>query len=484
MKNIQIPHVTDPVAYLCAPLETDSARLCMVVGNALHGAQDGELFLECEESERLSWKDGRIDGLSYGDSQGFGLRRVNGMFTGYAISNRLTLADIVRAGRKLALAAPEKNVYCSVQYSWALSTHYQLVSPLGLSVSERLAILVRVDEYLRRFPGVINTNVSLSGSLQTIMIIRADGYITSDVRPLVRMDVGVQCEKGNKREWGSVGFGGRTTYNKCVNDLAWVSAANEAYKQSCDKLEATACPSGEMPVVLGPGWPGIILHEAVGHGLEGDAVRKGESVFAPLLNERVASDRVSVVDDGTVPDRRGSLNIDDEGTPTQLTLLIDRGKLVSFMHDRMSARHFGVCPTGNGRRESYEYAPIVRMTNTMMLSGEDDPEEIMRETSHGLYMPAFSGGQVDTVTGKFVFESPVAYLIEGGRVTRPVIGATLIGNCVEALKHIDRVGFDACLDKGIGSCGKDGQSVPVGVGQPTLRMSGGVVVGGTEINQS
>lgn len=484
MENIQVPRVTDPMKYFCVLLQTDLTHLSEIVWNALRGGEDGELFLEYEESEWLSWKDGRVDGLYYGDNQGFGLRRVNGMFVGYACGNKLTTRDIMRAGRKLALASPHENVYCNEKYPLALPTYYQRISPLGLSDSERLTIVTQVDKYLRHFPQVTNTDVSLSGSLQTVMIVRADGSIVCDVRPLVRMNVNVQCEKGNKREWGNAGFGGRATYSGCVNDSAWVCAANEAYKQACDKLEATCCPSGEMPVVLGPGWPGIILHEAIGHGLEGDAVRNGESVFASLLGERVASDQVSVVDDGTVPDRRGSLNIDDEGTRTERTLLIDRGKLVSFMHDRMSARHFGVRSTGNGRRESYECAPIVRMTNTMMLSGEDDPEEIVRETPRGLYMPTFSGGQVDPVNGKFVFESSVAYLIEAGRVTRPVIGATLIGNCVEALKHIDRVGSDACLDKGIGTCGKDGQDVPVGVGQPTIRMAGGVVVGGTEINQS
>ena len=454
--------------------------LVLVVLKGLHGALDGELFLESIASEGLSWKDGRVESLSYRDGEGFGLRRIDRTAIGYASGSRLTLADVKRAGRKLALAAASRHTYLSEKPTPNPPPYYESATPLTLSVKERTEFLARIDSYLRSFPHVKNTNLSLSGSMQMVMIVRADGNISYDARPLVRMNIGVQCEKGNKREWGGTGFGGRTGYAPTMTEGLWQEAASRAYKEACDKLEAAPCPSGEMPVVLGPGWPGIILHEAIGHGLEGDAVSKGESVFASLLNERVASSEVSVVDDGTIPGRRGSLSVDDEGTPTERTLLIDRGRLVSFMHDRMSARHFGVRSTGNARRESCEYPPLVRMRNTMMQGGSDDPEEIVRETKRGLYMPTFSGGQVDPVTGKFVFESPVAYLIEDGKVTRPVIGATLIGDCTLALKHIDRVGFDAALDQGVGTCGKEGQGVPVGVGQPTIRMNGGVVVGGTQ----
>jgi TldD protein len=340
-------------------------------------------------------------------------------------------------------------------------------------------LLAEIDAYARgKDPRVVQVMASLGGEWQAVQIMRQDGTRVADLRPLVRLNVAVVVEKDGRRETGSYGTGGRFAYDKVTAPAVWRGAVDEALRQALVNLDSRPAPAGEMEVVLGPGWPGILLHEAIGHGLEGDFNRKKTSAFAGLLGSRIASPGVTVVDDGTLPDRRGSLTVDDEGTPTSRTVLIEDGVLVGFMQDRLNARLMGMRETGNGRRQSYAHAPMPRMTNTVMLSGQHAPEEMIRSVKRGLYAVNFGGGQVDITSGKFVFSASEAYLIEEGRVTAPVKGATLIGNGPDALTKVAMVGNDMALDPGIGTCGKNGQGVPVGVGQPTLKLSG-LTVGGT-----
>jgi TldD protein len=340
-------------------------------------------------------------------------------------------------------------------------------------------LLAEIDAYARgKDPRVVQVMASLGGEWQAVQIMRQDGTRVADLRPLVRLNVAVVVEKDGRRETGSYGTGGRFAYDKVTAPAVWRGAVDEALRQALVNLDSRPAPAGEMEVVLGPGWPGILLHEAIGHGLEGDFNRKKTSAFAGLLGSRIASPGVTVVDDGTLPDRRGSLTVDDEGTPTSRTVLIEDGVLVGFMQDRLNARLMGMRETGNGRRQSYAHAPMPRMTNTVMLSGQHAPEEMIRSVKRGLYAVNFGGGQVDITSGKFVFSASEAYLIEDGRVTAPVKGATLIGNGPDALTKVAMVGNDMALDPGIGTCGKNGQGVPVGVGQPTLKLSG-LTVGGT-----
>jgi len=345
--------------------------------------------------------------------------------------------------------------------------------------AKRTGLLADIDWYARgKDPRVRQVMASLAGEWQAVQILRPDGVRVADLRPLVRLNVTVVVEANGRRETGSYGTGGRFDYGQVTTDAVWRGAVDEALRQALVNLESVPAPAGEMPVVLGPGWPGILLHEAIGHGLEGDFNRKKTSAFAELLGKRIASPEVTVVDDGTIPDRRGSLTVDDEGTPTNRTVLIEGGILVGYLQDRLNARLMGMRPTGNGRRQSYAHAPMPRMTNTIMLAGSHSPEEMIRSVRRGLYAVNFGGGQVDITSGKFVFSASEAYLIEDGRVMGPVKGATLIGNGPDALTKVEMVGNDLALDPGVGTCGKNGQGVPVGVGQPTLKLSG-LTVGGT-----
>jgi TldD protein len=357
---------------------------------------------------------------------------------------------------------------------------YSDANPLsGMDFGKRTGVLAEIDAYARgKDSRVKQVMASLAGEWQAVQIIRADGTRVADLRPLVRINVSVVVEADGRRETGSFGTGGRYAYERMVAPETWRAAVDEALRQALVNLESVPAPAGEMEVVLGPGWPGILLHEAIGHGLEGDFNRKKTSAFAGLMGQRIASPGVTVVDDGTIADRRGSLTVDDEGTPTGRTVLIEDGILTGFLQDRLNARLMGVRPTGNGRRQSYAHAPMPRMTNTVMLGGQATPEEVIRSVKKGLYAVNFGGGQVDITSGKFVFSASEAYLIEDGKVGAPVKGATLIGNGPDALTKVELVGNDMALDPGIGTCGKSGQGVPVGVGQPTMRI-GGLVVGGT-----
>ena len=447
---------------------------------ALEGMDDGELFLEYRESESIALDDGVIRSASFNTSTGFGLRAVLGEETGFAHSDEMSRTSLlratdalsaVRAGRSGQMAAPPRPTNQRL---------YTDANPLGdTDFAARSGLLSSIDAYARaKDSRVVQVMASLSGEWQAVQIIRADGARVADLRPLVRLNVSVVVEHNGKRESGSHGLGGRYEINRLLNVQTWQGAVDEALRQALVALEAQAAPAGEMEVVLGAGWPGILLHEAVGHGLEGDFNRKGTSVFAGRIGARVASPGVTVIDDGSMPDRRGSLPIDDEGTPTGRTVLIEDGILKGYLQDRLNARLMGVAPTGNGRRQSYAHMPLPRMTNTIMLEGSATTEEMIRSVKRGLYAVHFGGGQVDITSGKFVFAASEAYLIENGRVTAPVKGATLIGSGAEAMTQVSMIGGNLELDPGIGTCGKAGQGVPVGVGQPTLKMTG-LTVGGT-----
>jgi len=451
-----------------------------IVDDALDGADDGELFLEYCQSEAVSFDDGRIRSASFDTSQGFGLRAIAGEAIGYAHSSDVSedaierAADTVKAvhaGHGGTMAGPPVGTNRSL---------YTDVNPLGgYGFEEKVRLLSDIDAYARaKDSRVRQVTASLAGEWQAVQIIRGGGDRVGDIRPLVRLNVSVVVAEGERMESGSYGAGGRFGFQAFFDPEIWKDQVDEALRQALVNLESVPAPAGQMDVVLGPGWPGILLHEAIGHGLEGDFNRKKTSAFAGLMGERVAAPGVTVVDDGTLADRRGSLSIDDEGTPTSSTTLIEDGILVGYMQDRQNARLMGMQPTGNGRRQSFGHAPMPRMTNTYMLAGKHDPEEIRRSVGKGLYAVNFGGGQVDITSGKFVFSCTEAYLIEDGRIGAPVKGATLIGNGPDVLTRVSMIGNDMMLDPGIGTCGKDGQGVPVGVGQPTIRVDG-LTVGGT-----
>ncbi len=478
---MSIEQTIDAIDYFSSALGAPLSTIQDVVLGLLHAKEDGELFLERTDRDHVSWKDGRVNSASQRVEQGFGLRGVSGDAVAYASGNTLSLSELKRAGKVLR-ALPSGDMCSEVVSRVSLDALYDPQTYIAMPLTERIKILREIDAYARQKPGVTNVGISLTRMRQMVSIIRPDGRVAVDVRPLTLLTISVQREKDGRREWSGSSIGGRAPIVNYIDSAFWQKEADSADHKARVKLEAGACPAGRMPVVLGPGWSGVILHEAIGHPLEGDAARKGESVFRDSMGTCIASPLVTVVDDGTIALRRGSLRYDDEGTPTERTVLIDKGKLVSFMHDRQSARHYGVVSTGNGRRQSYQHAPLVRMRNTFMLSGTDDPQSIIEDTREGLYLPDMGGGQVDPISGKFVFESPLAYLIKGGKITLPVKGATLIGNAATVLMHVDRVGNDSALDNGIGSCGKSGQTVPVGVGQPTFRITKeGVTVGGTDV---
>ena len=460
-----------------AQLSREDAEV--IVAGALAGADDGELFLEYRESETVALDESVIRSASFDTSSGFGLRCVLGEEQGFAHAGEISAAALKRAA--LAVGAV-RGGRSGVSAEPPVATNRRLYddgNPVAGDFAARAELLGRLDAYARgKDPRVVQVSASLAAEWQCVQIMRADGTRVADIRPLVRLGVSVVVERDGKRESGSHGTGGRTGFDTLMADDTWRHAVDEALRQALVRLDAVACPPGEMEVVLGPGWPGILLHEAVGHGLEGDFNRKGTSAFAGLRGQRIASAGVTVVDDGTLPDRRGSITVDDEGTPSRRTTLIEDGVLVGYMQDRLNGRLMGERSTGNGRRESYAHLPMPRMTNTVMLGGDATADAMIRSTRRGLYAVNFGGGQVDITSGKFVFATSEAYLIEDGRVTAPVKGATLIGNGADALTRISMVGDDMALDPGIGTCGKAGQGVPVGVGQPTLKMTG-LTVGGT-----
>lgn len=454
-------------------------RITSVVGDALSGADDGELYLEYRQSESLLFDDGQLKSANFDTAQGFGLRAVADETAGYAHATELSEEAIKRAGQTVQAVARGQGGTLAGPPMGTNVKLYGEENPLGgMAFETKVKLLSEIDTYVRaKDSRVKQVTVSLAGNWQAIEVLRPDGS-ASDIRPLVRINVSVVAGQGDRMETGSFGAGGRAEYENWVTPENWRSIADEAIRQAIVNLESVPAPAGEMTVVLGPGWPGVLLHEAIGHGLEGDFNRKKTSAFAGLVGERVAAKGVTVVDDGTMEGRRGSLTIDDEGTPTSNTVLIEDGILKGFMQDRMNARLMGLSPTGNGRRQSYAHAPLPRMTNTYMLAGQQDPQEIIQSVKNGLYAVNFGGGQVDITSGKYVFSCTEAYLIENGKVSAPVKGATLIGNGPEDLKRVTMIGNDMKLDTGVGMCGKDGQSVPVGVGQPTMRIEN-LTVGGT-----
>jgi TldD protein len=458
----------------------DRSRVEQIVGDALHGAEDGELFLEYRQSEALAFDDGRLKTASFDTTQGFGLRCVAGEATGYAHASELSESAIKRAGEAVQAVKQGKSGTLAEGPKRTNIHLYTDENPLGQqSFEEKVKLLADIDAYARaRDSRVRQVSASLVGEWQAVEIIRPDGHVVRDVRPLVRVNVSIVAGEGDRQETGSYGVGGRNGYDVYIDPAKWQGQVDEALRQALVNLESVPAPAGEMDVVLGPGWPGILLHEAIGHGLEGDFNRKKTSAFSGLLGSRVAAPGVTVVDDGTIADRRGSLTVDDEGTPTSRTVLIEDGILKGYMQDRLNARLMGMAATGNGRRESYAHQPMPRMTNTYMLGGNRDPQEILRSVKKGLYAVSFGGGQVDITSGKFVFTCTEAYLIENGRIGAPVKGATLIGNGPDVLTRVAMIGNDMKLDPGIGTCGKAGQGVPVGVGQPTLLIKG-LTVGGT-----
>jgi TldD protein len=460
----------------------DADRAADLLETTLKGADDGELFVERSESEFFLFDDGRLKSASYDAAEGFGLRVVAGETAGYAHASEISEAALQRAAGSAALA---KRGYSGVAAEAPRATNerrYGEENPLASpAFSDKIALSQEIDAFARaRDPRVVQVAASLAGERRIVEILRADGRRLRDVRPLARLNVSITVERDGRRESGNSGAGGRAGFDAWITPERWRDQVDEALRQALLNLDAIACPAGEMDVVLGPGWNGVLLHEAVGHGLEGDFTRKGISAFSGRIGERVAAPGVTVFDDGSIGGRRGSLTIDDEGTPTERTLLIEDGILVGYMHDRMSARLTGQKPTGNGRRQSYAHMPMPRMTNTGMLNGDVPREEMIASLKRGLYCANFGGGQVDITNGKFVFQCTEAYLVENGKIIAPVKGATLIGDGPSALTRVAMIGDDFAFDPGVGMCGKSGQSVPVGVGQPSLKITG-LTVGGTGV---
>ncbi|HRD66345.1 MAG TPA: metalloprotease TldD [Candidatus Competibacter sp.] len=453
--------------------------LACLLGHAIDG---GDLYFQLHRAESWALEDGRVKQASHAIQQGVGVRATSGEKTGFAYSDEIALPALLEAAS--AARAIARHGGAGQLQVWRTTGRPALYEPLDpletLSAEAKVQLLERVDAEARRQDSrVTQVMVSLAAARDTILVAGSDGTLAGDVRPLVRLNVTVLVECGGRREQGTSGGGGRVGYGWFLDEDRALGYAREAVRLALVNLDAVAAPAGTMAVVLGPGWPGILLHEAIGHGLEGDFNRKGTSAFSGRIGERVASPLCTVVDDGTLAGRRGSLNVDDEGTPTQCTTLIERGVLKGYLQDRLNARLMKMAPTGNGRRESYAHLPLPRMTNTYLLAGEHDPAEIIASVERGLYAVNFGGGQVDITSGKFVFSASEAYLIENGRATRPVKGATLIGNGPDVLTQVSMVGNDLKLDAGVGTCGKGGQSVPVGVGQPTLKIEA-LTVGGTK----
>ncbi len=464
------------------PFETafDKEDALAVLRAATAGADDGEIFAEKRVSESILLDDQRIKSASYNASEGFGLRAVRGEVTGYAHSTHMNINALQRAGETARLAVADGGGTLADMPQRTNQRLYTDEDPIaGAAFSVKLDLMREIDDFLRGLDRrVVQVSVSMAAAVQHIEILRPEGGHLRDTRPMSRLNISVIVDQDGRRESGSAGGGGRTGLDGVMMRDTWQGMAQEALRIALVNLQAEPAPAGIMDVVLGPGWPGILLHEAVGHGLEGDFNRKGSSAFAGLLGQKVASKGVTVLDDGTIPNRRGSINIDDEGTPSARNVLIEDGVLVGYMQDRQNARLMGVAPTGNGRRESYGHAPMPRMTNTYMLGGDTSPQDILADLKDGIYAVGFGGGQVDITNGKFVFSCTEAYRVKDGKVMAPVKGATLIGDGATALTKIRALGNDMALDPGMGTCGKAGQWVPVGVGQPTL-MIGGLTVGGS-----
>jgi TldD protein len=450
-----------------------------LTAEALRTCDDGELYLQYTASESFGFEDGRMKTADFNTEAGFGLRGVSGETTAFAQANELSEAAIRRAAETMAVLDPSKAGKAPPPRRTNASL-YTDADPLSLiPFARKVALCQSVDAAARaRDPRVKQVSVSLAGSWSVIDIIRADGFVAHDVRPLVRLNIQVVVEQNGRRESGYHGLGGRYLYDDLFLEGTWNRAIDIALAQALVNLEAVAAPAGEMTVVCGPGWPGVLLHEAIGHGLEGDFNRKGTSAFSGRIGDRVAAPGVTVIDDGSLGARRGSLTIDDEGTPTQCNTLIEDGILKGYIHDRLNARLMGVEPTGNGRRQSFAHPPMPRMTNTFMLGGDDEPGEILARVKNGIYAKSFGGGQVDITSGKFVFSCTEAYRIKNGKLGQPIKGATLIGDGPTVLTKVAAIGNDMALDEGVGICGKGGQTVPAGVGQPTLLIDG-LTVGGT-----
>jgi TldD protein len=461
-----------------------ASALDRLLGSELAGRVDhADLFLEYRVSEELVLEEGAVKKASRHVSQGAGIRAQSGERTGYAHTDDLALPNLEEAARQARAIADSASSSAVVAVGGGKPHDlYTLTEPpIAAALDRKVKLLGQVDAAARAAdPRVRQVIASLGSEDVVVLMATPSGWTVGDVRPLTRLNVTVIVEENGKREMGGYGGGGRVPFDFFLEEERWRHYTSEAVRQAVIRLHAVAAPAGELTVVLGPGWPGILLHEAVGHGLEGDFNRKGTSAFSGRLGQKVASDLVTVVDDGTIANRRGSLNVDDEGHVTRRNVLIENGILRGYMQDRLNSRLMGMAATGNGRRESYAHPPMPRMTNTFMLAGQDDPADIIRSVPRGLYAVNFGGGQVDITNGKFVFSASEAYLIEDGQVTKAVKGATLIGNGPDALTRVSRVGHDLKLDEGVGTCGKDGQSVPVGVGMPTTRIDG-ITVGGTQV---
>ncbi|MEJ2760327.1 MAG: metalloprotease TldD [Gammaproteobacteria bacterium] len=467
---------------LLAPVGLDAGDLEKTLSQLVtHHVDQADLYFESSRSESWVLEDGIIKEGGHNIDQGVGVRAVCGDKTGFAYADEIllpALTDAARAARAIAASGADRSL--QAWQSRHIVPLYETHDPLeSIPAAQKISLLQKVDELARKKDHRVKQVIaSLAGEYTTVLVAAMDGTFTADIRPLARLNVSVIVEENGKRERGSAGGGGRFGYGYFLDGDTAEQYVNEAVDQALINLGAADAPAGTMPVVLGPGWPGILLHEAIGHGLEGDFNRKKTSAFSGLLGQRIATPEVTVVDDGTIANRRGSLTVDDEGTPTQCTVLIENGILRNYMQDSMNARLMGMQPTGNGRRESYAHLPMPRMTNTYMLGGNHDPQEIIASVERGVYATQFGGGQVDITNGKFVFSASQAWLIEKGKVTRPIKGATLIGNGPDVLTRVSMVGNDMALDSGIGTCGKDGQSVPVGVGQPTIKIDE-LTVGGT-----
>jgi TldD protein len=446
-----------------------------------HRIDDADLYFQFTRSESWSLEESQVKSGSFSIDEGVGVRAIEGEKTAFAYSDSLAEAPLLEAARTVrSIAAAGGDAKVAVPRAIAGHALYRGIDPVpSLADADKVALLHRLEDAARKLdPRVIQVMASLAGEYEAVLIARLDGGMAADVRPLVRLSLQVIVEQDGRREQGSAGGGGRFDY-AWFNDTRLHEYAKKAVDQALTNLAADPAPAGTMTVVLGPGWPGILLHEAIGHGLEGDFNRKGSSAFSGRIGQRVAAPGVTVLDDGTLADRRGSLNIDDEGTPTQSTVLIEDGILKGYMQDRLNARLMGMAPTGNGRRESFAHLPLPRMTNTYMQAGSLDSAEILSSVKRGLFCANFGGGQVDITSGKFVFSASESWLIEDGKLTRPIKGATLIGNGPDVLTRVTMIGNDLALDPGVGTCGKEGQSVPVGVGQPSLKIED-LTVGGTQ----
>lgn len=478
--------ITSATSILLAPYQLDPVTLQSVLGNIMsHHVDYADLYFQYSRAESWGLEEGQVKSGSFSIDQGVGVRAVSGEKTAFAYSDDISLPALQQAALAARAIAAQGREYSAqvaprrtVPHSDAPSLYLPYDPIASCSDSNKIALLERLEQYARALdPRISQVIASLSGEYEVVLIARHDGLLAADIRPLVRLSLQVIAEAGGRREQGTAGGGGRFGYTYFSDDIL-LDYARKAVHQAITNLDARPAPAGSMTVVLGPGWPGILLHEAIGHGLEGDFNRKGSSAFSGRIGKRVAAHGVTVVDDGTIANRRGSLNIDDEGSPTQCTVLIENGILKGYLQDSLNARLMHMEPTGNARRESYAHIPMPRMTNTVMLNGDKSPEEIIRSVEKGLYAVNFSGGQVDITSGKFVFSAAEAWMIEDGRLTYPVKGATLIGNGPDVLTCVSMIGNDMQLDSGVGTCGKEGQSIPVGVGQPTLRVDG-LTIGGT-----